>query len=107
MKSAAIDDGDYRLTLPEDPVREGFEFDGWYYLDGRAFDPNTIVTESFTLYAKWTPKAGTEQSSGCGAAAGFGGFTAALTVFILSVGLIAARNLKRRRGNERRDSRKR
>lgn len=100
VKSAEINGGDYRLTLPEDPVREGFAFDGWYYLDGREFDPDTVVTESITLYAKWTPNAATKPTSGCGAAAGFGGFTAALTVCILSVGLLVARNLKKRRGSD-------
>lgn len=45
-----------RIEMPEDPTREGFEFDGWYLDPGGTvpWDPETdVVTESMTLYAKW------------------------------------------------------
>ncbi|MCI8381377.1 MAG: InlB B-repeat-containing protein [Lachnospiraceae bacterium] len=47
------------IEIPEEPMREGFEFDGWYLdPDGAmvfdaASDP---VTESMTLYAGWREK---------------------------------------------------
>ena len=40
---------------PETPVKDGYTFDGWY-LDKElttAYDFETKVTKSFTLYAKW------------------------------------------------------
>ena len=44
------------ITLPEQPVREGYIFDGWY-LDRDCtvrFDPLIdTVTQSMTLYAGW------------------------------------------------------
>ena len=44
------------LTQPEAPEKEGYKFDGWY-TDKElttAYDFDTKVTKSFTLYAKWT-----------------------------------------------------
>ena len=47
------------MEAPEEPTREGFEFDGWY-LDSAGtmpFDPEVdVVTESITLYAGWKEK---------------------------------------------------
>lgn len=46
----------YTLNRPDDPVRVGYVFGGWYTdaLLNNAYDFNTPVTENFTLYAKWT-----------------------------------------------------
>ena len=47
------------IETPEEPMREGFEFDGWYLdPDGTvAFDAaSDPVTESMTLYAGWREK---------------------------------------------------
>lgn len=47
------------IDVPEEPTREGFEFDGWY-LDSAGtmpWDPEEDkVTESITLYAGWREK---------------------------------------------------
>ena len=47
------------IEVPEEPTREGFEFDGWY-LDTAGtmpWDPEEDkVTESITLYAGWREK---------------------------------------------------
>ena len=44
------------ITTPDEPVREGYIFDGWY-LDRACtvpFDPSVdTVTQSMTLYAGW------------------------------------------------------
>ena len=44
-----------KLAKPADPVRDGFNFDGWYTDQAltEPYDFDTAVTESFTLYAKW------------------------------------------------------
>ena len=42
------------------PVKEGYEFAGWYTdaacTDGNEWDAASAVTESMVLHAKWTPK---------------------------------------------------
>ena len=44
-----------RITKPEDPVRDGYTFGGWYTEKAckTAYDFNTQVEAPFTLYAKW------------------------------------------------------
>ncbi len=46
-------DSGYVVLQPEDPVLEGNKFLGWYTADGKEYDFEQLVTESFTLYAKW------------------------------------------------------
>lgn len=43
------------LAKPAEPVKEGFEFDGWYTDKelSTAYDFSKRVTNGFTLYAKW------------------------------------------------------
>ncbi|MCI7300703.1 MAG: InlB B-repeat-containing protein [Clostridiales Family XIII bacterium] len=43
------------ITRPEDPVRKGFTFAGWYTDKNYrlTYDFNTLVDSPFTLYAKW------------------------------------------------------
>ena len=38
---------------PEDPVRNGYWFAGWYTADGTLYDFETPVTEDFVLTARW------------------------------------------------------
>ena len=44
--------------MPQAPVKNGFVFDGWYTDNDlkTAYDFDSKVTKSFTLYAKWTAK---------------------------------------------------
>ena len=44
----------FTAMKPADPTREGAEFLGWVLSDGTDFDFDTVVTESLTLYAKWS-----------------------------------------------------
>jgi len=47
--------GNTKLAEPEAPVKEGFEFAGWYTEKEftNAYDFEARVTKNFTLYAKW------------------------------------------------------
>lgn len=44
-----------KVKQPENPIRSGYTFDGWYITSdyNTAYDFNTIVERDFTLYAKW------------------------------------------------------
>lgn len=50
----------YTVQKPTDPVLEGCTFKAWCMADGTEYDFESIVTESKTLYAKWTDGAGVE-----------------------------------------------
>jgi uncharacterized protein (TIGR02145 family)/uncharacterized repeat protein (TIGR02543 family) len=46
------------VTLPTDPQRDGYRFDGWYTGTnggGVPFVGSTNVTQTLTVFAKWTP----------------------------------------------------
>lgn len=45
------------ISLPDDPTREGFIFDGWFIDEAleEALSSGFIPTENITLYAKWRP----------------------------------------------------
>ncbi len=50
-----------KVVIPEDPARDGFEFDGWYLDSDCENDFNiytTAVTSAITLYAKWISTSG-------------------------------------------------
>ena len=50
----------YRVSEPEVPTMKDNTFKGWYLSDDTAFDFDTVVTESVTLYAKWEDGDGNE-----------------------------------------------
>lgn len=43
---------DGTITKPEDPVRDGYKFVGWYY-GNELFDFNTKIDKNITLEARW------------------------------------------------------
>lgn len=52
--SAVFDVGDtIGDKLPEAPTKEGYTFAGWFDADGNPVTAETVVTESFTVYAGW------------------------------------------------------
>ena len=48
----------YVAMRPDEPAMKGYEFLGWHTSDGTEFDFNQVVTESVTLYAKWSGDGG-------------------------------------------------
>lgn len=44
----------FTAMKPADPTRDGAQFLGWVLSDGTEYDFDAIVTESMTLYAKWS-----------------------------------------------------
>lgn len=48
------EDTGYKVLKPEEPVREDATFEGWVLSDGTEYDFDSIVSESITLYAKWS-----------------------------------------------------
>ena len=54
MFSQTVQEGD-TLTKPVDPVKEGYEFIGWYTDDGELFDFSTPITSKFVLTATFKP----------------------------------------------------
>jgi len=41
-----------KATQPDDPTRDGYDFEGWY-LEDKQFDFDTEITRNITLVAKW------------------------------------------------------
>ena len=50
----------YKVTQPENPSIKGYTFKDWCLGDGTTYDFENIVTESMTLYAKYTDGDGHE-----------------------------------------------
>ena len=52
------------LTKPTDPTKDGFVFDGWYTDTALTieYDFTSLVTDSFTLYAKWLDASKTKHT---------------------------------------------
>ncbi len=46
--------GDRIARMPE-ATRPGYVFEGWYTADGVQVTERTVIAESMTLYARWTP----------------------------------------------------
>ena len=52
VESQTVEKGG-KVTKPDDPTRENYEFDAWL-LDNEVYDFETEVTKDITLKAKWT-----------------------------------------------------
>ena len=63
----------YKATKPQNPVKDGYVFDGWKLADGSDFDFDAVLTEGVQLFAAWKAEepenvgGETEEKSGCGA----------------------------------------
>nr|HPR40477.1 InlB B-repeat-containing protein [Oscillospiraceae bacterium] len=64
VKSQSIPYGG-NVKDPDDPVRDGYTFGGWYLDAGftQKYDFTSAIGANVTLYAKWIPNEGTEQTA--------------------------------------------
>ena len=62
------------VTRPADPVRDGYNFEGWYTEAEciNAYDFNSQITGDITLFAKWVKKDTEGSGSGSGRGTGSG-----------------------------------
>ena len=40
--------------MPQNPIKEGYKFNGWTYKNGVSFDASTKVNSNLDLYANWS-----------------------------------------------------
>ena len=52
------------VSEPTPPVKEGYNFDGWY-LNGARYDFSRPVTENITLQARWKSTSSSGSKAGC------------------------------------------
>lgn len=45
-----------KAVKPADPIKAGYDFDGWFLENGTAYNFEAQVTDNLTLYAHWTEK---------------------------------------------------
>jgi uncharacterized repeat protein (TIGR02543 family) len=50
--------GKESITLPDDPTKDGYTFDGWFIDDEckNAFEFDVMPASNTTIYAKWNPE---------------------------------------------------
>ncbi|MDD4532459.1 MAG: DUF6273 domain-containing protein [Bacilli bacterium] len=57
--------GDGIITLPDNPTKDSYVFEGWFWEDGRMFTANSLkntpVQSSFSVYAKWKSQGEDQQ----------------------------------------------
>ena len=51
------------VSVPESPVRDGYDFQGWFLSDGTEFDPKRPITEDTNVYARWVSTGGGSSGS--------------------------------------------
>lgn len=77
-------DQGYMAVKPADPVLDGCSFESWCTIDGKEYDFDTMVTRSYTLYAKWTNGAGiTYLASEAGSASNDGGSSSGMMITVI------------------------
>ena len=45
--------GSDHVVVPDDPVKEGYSFAGWFTSEGKEFDPKQPVMSDTNVYARW------------------------------------------------------
>lgn len=99
-----VDSGDYRVEKPENPTREGYDFVGWYTINGELYDFDKTVYNGMTLEAKWKIKENNSSSagtySGDNATKGCGSLMeSSLITSALVMGIVAIMTVKRKKND--------
>ena len=56
------EDTGYMAKRPKNPTKDGADFEGWVLSDGTEYDFEQIISESVTLYAKWSDQISYEDT---------------------------------------------
>lgn len=81
----------YKVDEPDEPTKKGNTFKGWCLGNGKAYDFDTVVTKSITLYAKWENEDGIEYldlDSSDDTLAGIGNYAKEIAIAISAVTLL-------------------
>lgn len=92
-----INGGDYKVQRPADPTREGYVFKGWALVDGTAYDFDSVVTESISLYAQWDFAEPAEESNGESGGCSSAVIETSAAVAVLTIAATAGLLRKRRK----------
>ena len=66
-----VNSGLYRATKPEDPVKNGYNFVGWFESGAKeSFNFDSVITKNTILTAKFEKKVAEKKESGCGSSIG-------------------------------------
>lgn len=80
----------YLARKPADPVLDGCTFEGWCTSDGAAYEFENMVTESVTVYAKWTNGAGVTYLATENDSASEGATSGVVIIIICAIMAVAA-----------------
>ena len=62
IETRIVDDGNPIGELPSPPPREGWNFDGWFDVDGNNITSSTIATKDLRLHTRWSTTPITEYT---------------------------------------------
>ena len=85
----------WKITKPDDPVKEGYVFKGWYLADGTEYNFDTIVSGGFTLFAHWDAV----ENAGSGCSGTIQESSAVIIVVALACIAVVIKFRKKRRGD--------
>lgn len=93
-------DNGYMAMRPEEPTKEGADFEGWVLSDGTTYDFNSIVSESITLYAKWSDGVSYEAAAATNGSNMSMMITIVCSVVVLALGVVISVIIARRGGKK-------
>ena len=93
-------DSGYMAMRPENPTKEGADFEGWVLSDGTEYDFEQIVSESVTLYAKWSDGVSYESTTSVDGANATLTIVIAVSALLLIAGVCTSIVIIRRGGKK-------
>ena len=91
-----VSSGDYKVTMPQTPMRNGCVFVRWETIDGLEYDFDSVVYKSITLYGVWKledrkPATKNEEDGGCSSMVGSNYIVVVSALTIAGVAIILRR----------------